>query len=174
MAETRLVRIRPSKKGFTVKRYTYKSTIYDAERGWYEVPLHLANELEKLHQDHYDEDSPMLFDVVTRDKAVQIEESEKEALERAPATNPNQVEGRRKTIVTRDGMERTSGDLTTADLPANQPREGAMLDPDPEGLAVAEASDTGEGVVAVGKVSDEESNPTDARGRIRHRSKRET
>lgn len=180
MANTRHVRIRPGRKGFKVKRYCYKGTIYDAARGWYQVPLHLANELAELHQDEYDEESPLLFDVVTKERAAEIDENEKAAVERATAEAPNQVEpGRRRTVITRAGRERVGGDLTTADLPENQHDEDApMLDPDPDGAELEATSELGEGVVPVGRVTpDEQPQQQDAAvtggGRVRHRGKKD-
>jgi len=180
MANTRHVRIRPGRKGFKVKRYCYKGTIYDAVRGWYRVPQHLAEELAELHQDEYDEESPMLFDVVTQERAAEIDENEKAAVERATAAAPNQVEpGRRRTVVTRAGRERVgSGDLTTADLPENQEREGAMLDPDPDGEELEATSEHGEGVVPVGRVTLDDPPPqqdaaASGGGRVRHRGKKD-
>lgn len=163
--ETRLVRIRPGRKGFKVKRYMYRGTRYDAERGWYRVGLALAMELEKFHQDHYDDESPKLFQVCTDEEAATIDEAESKKAEKAPATRPHQV------AAVRTRRERArAGAVTTADLPANQNDDEdleeeavEMLDPDPEGAELADAPDEAEGVAHVGRVS--KSTPPAAAGK---------
>jgi hypothetical protein len=151
--DKRLARIRPGKKGFKVKRYMYKGTLYVATKGWYEVGPGVAEELRKLHQDEMDSDSPLLFDVVTREEALKIEQEETEQAHRAPATRPNRsttVGGRAMTQ-----RQKESGDLKTSDLPGHQQEDPPMLDPDPDGHELT-GPDEQDGIAPIGRVTDHE------------------
>ena len=116
---TKLVRLKPynPKRGYKLRRFTYKGMRFDGSKGWYAVPESIAAELAEIHQEYYDEDSPMAFDVMTQDEAIALEEAEtKKETERARASepraaavSPNRARGRR--------APRNGGDLTTADLP---------------------------------------------------------
>lgn len=90
MATTILVRIRALKeKG--VEQYTYKGNRFKAGMGWYELPAgaegeQLAAELKELKHNCYDEDSPLLFDVLTKEDAQKLETKERaQAMSKAAA-----------------------------------------------------------------------------------------
>lgn len=156
MADKLLARIKPGKKGYTVKRYMFENTLYVATRGWYEVSPATADKLRKLHQDDTDTDSPKIFQVATREEAVQIEEQEAEQQERATAARPNRVPSSSGAMTAR--QRERGGDLATSDLPANQ-KEEPMLDPDPEGEELAQQPDEQEGIAPIGRVTEDESKP---------------
>lgn len=139
--ETMLVRIRPVRKAKApkVQRYMFEGQRYDADRGWYEVSKRTAEKLKKLNQDHYDPDSPPVFDVCTKDEAVQVEEREARAAERATAVRPNVTN--RAARRQQRGAAGTAGAFTTRDLDrVRKAREedAEMLDPDPDGLELEE------------------------------------
>ncbi len=88
-----LVRIKELKKD-GVQNYTYKGMRFRAGMGWYELPAGregeaLAEEMKTLRHDHLDPDSPLLFDVVTREQAQAIESKEKASImQKAAAGEP--------------------------------------------------------------------------------------
>lgn len=166
MADTMLARIRPGKKGFKVKRYMYGGTLYVAEKGWYEVGPAVAERLTKLHQDDQDPDSPLLFDVCTREEALRLEEEEREREERekkASVSRPNRVSSPSRAITERQRTRQGGGDLSSGDLPQNQ-KDEPMLDPDPDGEEVEKTPDEGEGVVPVGRVEGDAKEPARSAG----------
>jgi hypothetical protein len=139
-----LARLKPlnERKGYKVRVYMFEGARFMVERGWYEVPDDLAVKLRLLHQEHYDLDSPMLFDVCTPEEAERLEESERRVAhtERATVSRPASVQ--RATTTT---TESSGGDLTSADL--KQP--ATMIDPADED---DEVEDEGR-VTEVGKVT---------------------
>ena len=116
-----------------VLRYMFQGHRFDASGGWYEVPAGTAQQLRELHQDHYDPDSPLIFDVVTRDQAEKLEESERIEEEHASAERPHRVRSR---------LQQRVAALTTKDLAGTQPE---MIDPDPDGeeITAVESEDSG-------------------------------
>lgn len=135
--EMMLVRVHPITKAKAPKlrRYTYRGVRYDLERGWYEVPRELAEELKKLNQDHYDPDSPPAFDVATVDEAKTIDENEAKRIERASAMRPNvtRAEARRR------ARQGSGGAMTTRDLA--RMRAAREEDPDPDGDELLDPDD---------------------------------
>lgn len=88
----KLIRLKPldKKRGHVIHRYTAFQTTFEEAKGWYRVPDHVAAYLATVHQLANDEDSPLAFDVCTRDEAEQIDAAEKKkAEERARAAEPN-------------------------------------------------------------------------------------
>jgi hypothetical protein len=77
-SEKMLVRIKPynPKIGNKVRIFMYKSHKYVGERGWYEVSAELAEELAKLPQNPRLPFGNKVFDVCTREQAVELEEYE--------------------------------------------------------------------------------------------------
>lgn len=107
----KLIRLKPldKKKGHVIQRYTAFQTTFEEHKGWYRVPEHIADYLETVHQLADDEDSPLAFDVCTREEAEQIDAAEKKKAEaRALAAEPN--------VATARDVEGANQDLTTADL----------------------------------------------------------
>ena len=107
----KLVRLKPldKKKGHVIHRYTAFQTTFEESKGWYRVPDHVAEYLATVHQLADDEDSPLAFDVCTREEAQRIDAAEKKkAEERALAAEPN-------VAMARD-VAGLGEDLTTADL----------------------------------------------------------
>lgn len=142
-----LVRLKPfnEKKGYVVRVYMIDGVRFHEERGWYEVPDEFANRLRDLHQDHYNEDSPVLFDVCTRKEAERLDAAASIAELKASAKKPAQI------VSTRQAA---SNDLTTADIKEPAP---AMIDPADED---DDAGDPDEGrVLEVGRVSIPSSGP---------------
>lgn len=133
--ETMLVRIRPVRKAKAprVRRYMFEGQRYDADRGWYEVSARTAKKLKKLNQDHYDPESPPIFDVASKEDAVKLEEQEARAAERATAKRPNITDRR---IARRQQRNPGTGALTTRDIERQRQarhEDAEMLDPDPDG-----------------------------------------
>lgn len=107
----KLVRLKPldKKKGHVIHRYTAFQTTFEESKGWYRVPEHVASYLATVHQLADDEDSPLAFDVCTREEAQRIDAAEKKKAEdRALAAEPN-------VAMARD-VAGVGEDLTTADL----------------------------------------------------------
>jgi hypothetical protein len=118
----KLIRLKPfdRKKGHLIHRYTAFQTTFEETRGWYRVPDHVASYLATVHQVAEDEDSPLAFDVCTKEDAERIDAAEKKkAEERALAAEPN-------VAMARD-VAGLGEDLTTADLrdPARRSRTAA-------------------------------------------------
>ena len=143
---TMLVRLKPynERKGHKTRVYMIGGERFVQSRNWYEVPDDFAAKLKDLHQDHYDEDSADLFDVVTQEEADKIDAKEAEALVNAKATarQPQKLRNRaRVPQVTNNAgsIDSVSGDLTSAEL--NAP----TLDAEPEAEPDAEefTSDVG-------------------------------
>jgi hypothetical protein len=114
-----LVRIKPynPRAGCVVRSYTYKGTRFREEAGWYRVPLKLASELRELLQDENDPLSQEVFDVLSEEAALQIEEREQQRRERATAARPNLAPELRRTDPRRNVLNAgTTGTVTTSDL----------------------------------------------------------
>lgn len=93
-----LARLKPYnvRKGHTTRIYSIDGTRFYEERGWYEVSDDLGDKLRDLHQDHYDLDSPDLFDVCTQEEAEELERREAKQVEvKSTARRPVNVTGRR-------------------------------------------------------------------------------
>ncbi len=77
---TMLVRLKPyaPRRGHVLRRYTYKSIKFQAERGWYRVEEEVAEYLREIHQIPSDEHSPHAFEVCTEKEAKALE-AEREA-----------------------------------------------------------------------------------------------
>jgi len=140
-----LVRLKPinERKGFNVRTYMVEGARFYVDRGWYEVDDSLAERLSTLHQNYDDPDSPPLFDVMTRDAAEALEQSEidREANARASASRPATAQGSRR--VSTPGRARSNregeGDLTSADVTGRR----QLLDPDPDGDELINENDEG-------------------------------
>lgn len=128
-----LVRLKPlsERKGHKVQIYTFAGLRFYERQGWYEVEDGIAEQLRNLHQDHYDEETPDLFDVCTREEAQKLDEKERQAAERSGVANPAQAVRTRvqKPASTRRDAE-SSGDMSTEDLDAQ--REAQLNPPDDE------------------------------------------
>ena len=151
----KLARLKPynEKRGHVVRIYMIAGLRFDVDRGWYEVDDALAEELSKLTQNYDDPESPELFDVVTKEKAEQMEQAEADAEERAKATarRPASPSAGRPSRSSRTSDER--GDLSSSDVATATTEPPAMLDPDPDGEELAESAPESERVVEVGRVS---------------------
>jgi hypothetical protein len=107
----KLIRLKPfdAKKGHVILRYTAYGSTFEASKGWYRVSDRVASYLATVHQEPNDEDSPLAFDVCSKEEAERIDEAEqKKADERARATEPHVATARDATSI--------GGDLTTEDL----------------------------------------------------------
>ncbi len=76
--KTRLARLKPCdpKRGFVLKRYSYRGIKFQEDRGWLRVDLETATYLEGLHQIAGDPHSPAAFDVCTDEEARKLEQQE--------------------------------------------------------------------------------------------------
>jgi hypothetical protein len=118
----KLVRLKPldAKKGHVIRRYTTYATTFEESKGWYRVSDEVASYLATVRQVPNDEDTPLAFDVCTREEAERIEAAEKKrAEERARAAEPNVTNPRDVAAV--------DADLASADLqePARRSRAAA-------------------------------------------------
>ena len=106
---TMLVRLKPHdpRRGYVLRRYTYRGIKFHEERGWYRVEKSVADYLRQIRQVAGDEHSPPAFDVCTDDEAKAVDVRDKEgAVPRAAATDDIKV-----------SPARAEGAVTTADLP---------------------------------------------------------
>lgn len=160
-----LARLKPynPKKRHLVRCYMIDGVRFYEERGWYEVSDSLADKLRDLHQDHYDLDSPLLFDIMTPEQAEQLEQAEldREANAKATARRPATPVNTRPQRAARVAEE--TGDLTSAEV-VGKPAVPAMIDPDPEGEELLENEDEGR-IVEVGRVVKKEPDAPRTRGR---------
>lgn len=149
--QTMLVRLKPfdPRKGFKLRRYTVFGIRFEAGTGWSEVDVEVANYLRTVRADERNEASPLAFDVLTREEALDMEDAEKRKREEAEqrASAPR--------IVRR---EAAPGVLTTRDLP--QP---SVL-PEPVDLPMARTVDTQPGPQPDGRA------PGTTRSRVRRPS----
>lgn len=95
--ETRLVRLKKPdpKRGHVLRRYVYKGIRVLSERGWYRVPLEIAEELKAKRQIPNDEHSPLAFDVCTDEEARAMDERESREERPTLATEAIRVESAR-------------------------------------------------------------------------------
>lgn len=140
---TTLARLKPhnAKKGHTTRVYMIAGRRFLEDKGWYEVPDALASALKDLHQNHYDDESPFLFDVASEEDAEKLDLKEEEARQnaRASARNPQRFKGKQRTQVyptnNAGGLAGLPDSFSTADLynPINGvggSGPGATSDPD--------------------------------------------
>jgi hypothetical protein len=150
-----LARLKPYnvKKGHLTRIYMIDGARFYEDRGWYEVPDDLGEKLRVLHQDHYDDDSPDLFDVCTADEAEALEARELKAVEvkatakKALKISDSTLRERVRALTSREPDE--SGDLTSAEL---KPAPAAMIDPADDDDDKAADEDEGR-AVEVGRVT---------------------
>lgn len=166
-----LVRIKPDKRGvFRIKRYMFEGSLYLASKGWYLVNPETAELLKDLRHNDLDSDSQKLFDVCTRDEAMQLEADEAEQVERATAGRPhrmNAVENRKRIDANGLPTNAGGGNIGIADLdPKNRTDDGQMIDPDPEGTELRMQAETKDGVVPMGRVTDRTSRSAEIQRRI--------
>jgi hypothetical protein len=108
--QTLLVRLKPHdpRRGFVLRRYTYRGIKFHEERGWYRVDEAVADYLRDVHQVIGDEHSPPAFDVCSDEDAKAIDAREKEGpVPRTAAADDIKLSAAR-------GAEAT---VTTDDLP---------------------------------------------------------
>lgn len=122
--EELLVRLKPlhERKGHKLQVYMYEGMRFQVERGWYRVARSLAEKLRALHQEHYDDESPLAFDVCTEEEALKLEEKERREAVNQRATVSQAANAQR--VSPRLG-EGGGGDMTTSDL---KPASTDMLD----------------------------------------------
>jgi hypothetical protein len=135
--QTMLVRLKPynPKRGYLLRRFTYRGIRFQEERGWYRVDEEIAKYLSDVRQVDSDLDSSPAFDVCTEEEARALEEKERrEKRQRArvgEAINVNETAaeprsprsspaGDDEDLDEEDASEKPSPDLTTADLPQNK------------------------------------------------------
>ena len=107
--QTQLVRLKPHdpRRGFVLRRYTYRGIKFHVERGWYRVTKDVADYLKDVRQVAGQEHSPPAFDICSDDEAKAIDAKEKEgAAEKAAATDSIKVSSARE----------SAGTVTTAEL----------------------------------------------------------
>lgn len=107
--ETVFVRLKPydPRRGYVLRRYTYRGIKFQEERGWFRVPKDVADYLRAVHQVPGDEHSPLAFDCCT--------EAEAKSLEAKEATVTRKMAGDDiKVSFPQDGAKVT-GPLTTED-----------------------------------------------------------
>jgi len=124
--ETLLVRLKPydPRRGFVLRRFTYKGIKFQEERGWYRVEKQVADYLAGVRQVEHDPHSPSAFDVQTDDEAKALDARE----ESEAKTRKNALEATRVSV--------GRGDLTSEDLRAVAPSRA----PAAAGAAVAAAA----------------------------------
>lgn len=101
--ETRLVRIHPQNptRGYHCATYLLSGTNYPefrVERGWYEVDLATARRLSQVRNNSEDPTSRPVFQVCTREEAIQVDEAEiqRVAAAEAPVPMPSARGGARR------------------------------------------------------------------------------
>jgi hypothetical protein len=105
--ETYLVRLKPHdpRRGFVLRRYTFRGIKFHDERGWYKVDKTVGDYLRRVRQVPDDEHAPLAFDVCTEDEAKSLDAREKEAAaDRKNATDDIKVSVARGTnaVTTKD------------------------------------------------------------------------
>ena len=78
--ENLLVRLKPHdpRRGYKLRRYTYRGIKFQEERGWYRVDKDVADYLRDVRQVPSDEHAPLAFDVCTADEAKALDSKEKD------------------------------------------------------------------------------------------------
>ncbi len=79
--ETMLVRLKPrdARRKFVLRRYAYAGIHFHETRGWYRVPVEIADYLRAVRQLEFDLYSPPAFDVCTEAEAQAIDARERES-----------------------------------------------------------------------------------------------
>ena len=85
--KTRLARLKKHdpKRGYVLKRFTYRGVKFHVERGWVRVDEETAKYLEGVHQIPGNTHTPLAFDVCTDEEAKKLEEREEKEEERKKA-----------------------------------------------------------------------------------------
>ncbi len=106
--QTLLVRLKPHdpRRGFILRRYTYRGIKFHEERGWYRVDKEVGEYLRSVRQVPGYEHAPLAFDVHTEAEAKALEADEDKATTRKKAADP---------------VEATTA-VTTSDLEDAQPK----------------------------------------------------
>ena len=88
--KTLLVRLKPydPRRGFVLRRYTYRGIKFHEERGWYRVDKDVAEYLRAVRQIPSDEHAPLAFDVHTEAEAKALDADEAKAEARKRASSP--------------------------------------------------------------------------------------
>lgn len=122
MSDLLLVRIHPFNRGsgHITRRYTYRGTRFDVDRGWYEVPGWIAAELKGLY---HPSTGTSIFEVQTPEGALKVDEKEAEQEVKSPAARPNRPKAFR------------GGDLTVEEVQAGST---AMDEPEPDPEPIAQ------------------------------------
>ena len=98
--ETMLVRLKPHdpRRKFVLRRFAYAGILFHEERGWYRVPVEIADYLRGVRQSEFNPYSPPGFDVCTEEEARALEAQEKAVasarrvgIDAAPTTLPRRV-----------------------------------------------------------------------------------
>lgn len=119
----KLVRIKPynPKKGYKLRTYVFRGLALRETAGWYELPDDDAAYLATVRNDDTDSNSPLAFDVCTKEEAEAVEDAEKRQAEKATAAAPLRVH-QPSVSDSRGAAKRAASAenvLTTADLPGN-------------------------------------------------------
>lgn len=79
--ETMLVRLKTHdpRRGYVMRRYTYRGIKFQEDRGWYRVEKDVAEYLRTVRQVATDEHSPAAFDVCTEAEAKAMDKKEQDA-----------------------------------------------------------------------------------------------
>ncbi len=88
--KTMLVRIKATdpRRGYVLRRFTYKGIRFQAGNGWYQVSEEVADYLKDVRQRANDPNSPLAFDVCSEKEARGIDKTEAEEAEpKRPADN---------------------------------------------------------------------------------------
>lgn len=127
--ETTLVRLKPHdpRRRFVLRRFAYAGILFHEERGWYRVPLDIAQYLRGVRQSEFNPYSPPAFDVCTEEEARALEEREQAiatarrvGVDAAPTTLPRATVGAVTSAdVAGGGLE--SDDEEPAPAPAARP-----------------------------------------------------
>ena len=98
--ETMLVRLKPHdpRRKFVLRRFAYAGILFHEERGWYRVPLEIADYVRGVRQSEFNPYSPPAFDVCTEEEARALEAQEQAlasarrvGIDAAPTTLPRRV-----------------------------------------------------------------------------------
>lgn len=120
----RQIRLKPynPRAGHVLRRYTYRGIRFESEKNWYPVPLSVAEYLASVRNVADDPQSPLAFEVRTREQAEWIARKEFEEAVQGGRARP----GQGPALVPRDTADQlrpgvdpppvTQADLTTADL----------------------------------------------------------
>ena len=81
MMDTLLVRLKPydPRRGFVLRRFTFRGIRFQASRGWYRVEKPVAEHLRGVREVDSDPHSPLAFDVASEAEARALETSEADA-----------------------------------------------------------------------------------------------